>query len=260
MEIQDALHLLELDHNYTLKDLNLSFRRLAKRYHPDSNRGKESWAHRMMTQLNQAYEMAALHLTSSARQARISVQEKYRRVFQGRFNQAMNHILQGIYTYYQYGLENVHLRKEGIRRIRYRDSLKHLCRGIEEMESLRHGASTENQIKNLDTFTEFSKAFYRNMLIQKSHRPGSTYENKAYPHYYHASLDLDYAIKDVFFGDMLIQVRNGSFYQRLRQSHQQYMMVISKYYQSSWVSETVLKMYLLELFSRVVELLKEMRY
>ena len=64
MENQKALKMLGLTSSSSISDLNSSFRKLAKKYHPDFNRNNEAWANLKMTELNLAYEMVLEYLTS----------------------------------------------------------------------------------------------------------------------------------------------------------------------------------------------------
>ncbi len=261
MEPDKALKLLGLTLNSTLKELNSTFRRLAKKYHPDFNRGNESWAHRMMTELNLAYEVALDYITSTRDSYRHSQYNTLKRTFLGQFNRAINRILEGIYLYYQYGLENVHLRKMGVRKIRYKDSLKCLKNGIISLEEINTLPIANSENKTLDIFTDFSKAFLQNMLIEKYYIPSdSAFENNAYKHYYNGSTLLDYAIKEIFFGDMLIRNREEPFYKKLSISYEEFMVVLTNYYMSSWIPETILKIYLLEVFTKVINVFKKLRY
>ncbi len=260
MDIEQALDFLGLSPSISTEALNSTFRKLAKKYHPDFNQGKEKWAHGKMTQLNLAYETALKFLTSQG-EVKESGKKTYDVPFSARFNQAVQMVLGGILIYYQYGLENVHLRKEGSRRFRYRESLRQLERGITHLEALKPSALLDMQRENLELFINFSRAFLQNMLIEKFFVPsGIEIEHRAFRHYVEGCSLLDYAIKDAFFGDRLIRIRSGSFYQKISLSYEEFLVIIARYHQSSWVPESILKIYLLELFTRVIRLLKSMRY
>ena len=265
MELDRALRLLKLPLQCTLEKLNESFRKLAKIYHPDSNRGKEEWAHRTMTELNLAYEKVLDHLTMPKGGIREekppSSKERVRTQYQILFSRSIRCILDGIYTYYQYGLENVRLRYEGVRKFRFRDSVRDMQDGIDNLENLQTLPKSESATGRLQLFTDFSKAFLQNMLIDNYTAPlGQPIEQIAYRHFRNGSSHLDYAIKDAFFGDELVPVRSGSYTQKMKLCRLELMAVVSKYYNSGCVSEALLKIYLLEVFSKVVQVLQRMRY
>jgi curved DNA-binding protein CbpA len=265
MELDRALRLLKLPSQYTLEKLNESFRKLAKIYHPDSNRGKEEWAHRTMTELNLAYEKVLDHLTMPKGGIREekppSSKERVRTQYQILFSRSIRRILDGIYTYYQYGLENVRLRYEGVRKFRFRDSVRDMQDGIDSLENLQKLPKSDSATGRLQLFTDFSKAFLQNMLIDNYTAPlGQPVEQIAYRHFRNGSSHLDYAIKDAFFGDELVPVRSGSYTQKMKLCRHELMVVVSRYYNSGCVSEALLKIYLLEVLSKVVQVLQKMRY
>jgi hypothetical protein len=264
MELEHALKLLKLTPDCNLQKLNESFRKLAKIYHPDSNRGREEWAHRNMTELNLAYETLLDFITTprgGLGDERTSKERSAKSTYQTLFNRGINRVLDGLYTYYQYGLENVHLRYEGVRRLRFRDSLRNLQDGVHSLEQLKTLPKSEGAAGRLQLFTDFAKAFFQSMLIENyAAPPGMSAELTAYRHFRDGSSHLDYAIKDALFGDQLISVRTGTYAEKLKLSREELMIVLSRYYNSSCVSEAMVKMYLLEVFSKVVQLMHRMRH
>jgi len=261
MKIEDALKLLGLERTSTTADLNSSFRKRAKQFHPDFNPGREKWAHQRMTELNLAYEKALEYYTSLTAGEESFTRPARDVSYVVKFNRAFNLVLDAVYLYYQYGLENVHLRKQGVRKFRYRDAVKNMNSAIESLEALRPIADAGARSEKLQTIIDFSKGFLQNMFIDRPFVPtGNPTESHAHRHYKEGSSLLDYAIKDAFFGDRLIQVRTGSYYSKISRGYQELTRVIVKYYESSWISETIIKIYLLEVFTKVIKLLKQMRY
>ncbi len=261
MELNRALRLLKLAPDCSVDNLNESFRKLAKTYHPDSNRGRESWAHRIMTDLNLAYETVLDYLTSDRRaQGYTETGQRHVR-FQAYFNRAVNTVLDGIYTYYQYGLENVMIRNEGVRKFRYRDCMRSMEKGIERLDMLKVYALSEQKRVRLEVFINFSRAFYQNALIDTHFTPvGPGADITAQRHYRNGSEHLDYAIKDALFGDELIQVRNGTYAERMTLSKRELMTVVNKYTGSICIAETLMKLHLLSVFTPVVQILHKMRF
>ncbi|HEB32621.1 MAG TPA: J domain-containing protein [Spirochaetes bacterium] len=261
MENEKALKMLGLTPSCSISELNSTFRRLAKQYHPDFNRNDESRANVRMTELNLAYEMALEYLTSPDSENDESFYEAREVSFITRLNKSINRVLQGVYKYYQYGLENVHLRKEGVRKIRYRDSLTDLKFGIVSLESLKESAGSSSEGENLNLFIDFSKAFLMNMLIEKYYIPSSKgFNNTAHRHYYNGSVLLDKAIKEVFFGNLFADVQDNTYYNKICISYEEFMVIATRYNKSVWISETLMKIYLLEVLTKVIKLFKKMRY
>jgi hypothetical protein len=160
-----------------------------------------------------------------------------------------------MYLYYQYGLENVHLRHEGVRRFRYRSAVKQLKDGVAELRDLESLLKTEQEAQQLKAFTDFSKAFLQNMLITKYYIPSRfTSDNKAYKHYANGSAHLDHAIKNRFFGELVRNSNGQTVAGGLNVSYHEFMTVLVRYAKSTWIPETVIKIYLLEVFTKVSKL------
>jgi len=262
MELYRALSLLKLSSGCTLTKLNTSYRKLAKAHHPDSNRGRESWAHKVMTELNLAYETVRAHLSSSFPDDDLSRSRAHSpsgETSVPRFSQvsksAINSVLEGIFTYYQYGLENIGLRYEGVRRIRYRDALRYVRDGTNSLDGLR--AAAPGGSKRVAVFAEFAGAFFQNMCIERQFHPGghSGPDMKGEACYRSASAHLDYAIKDGLFRDELVQVRNGTYREHMVMGRKEFMLLLTNYRDCECTREGLLKAYLLQSFARVIEVL-----
>ena len=262
MELERVFELLEIDSRATIADLNTSYRRLAKKYHPDFNQGRESWAHTMMTELNLAYEAALEHFSCPKTGERAASRARTEReAFRVKFKEAIDRVLKSLYTYYQYGLENVHQRREGVKKLRFRECVNGLKKGVDLLEAMKYEARLPEEGENLRIFTDFAEAFLQNALMDRFYNPSSdSVEANAYRHFRDGSDSLDYAIKDVFFGDLLIPVRRGSYYQKIAVGYENLLVVLSKYTMSGWVSETMLKIYLLEMLTRVIGFLEKLRH
>jgi hypothetical protein len=262
MELERVFEVLEIGPRATVADLNTSYRRLAKRYHPDFNQGRESWAHTMMTELNLAYEAALEHFSSpKAGESASKRARSEREAFRVKSKEAIDRVLKALYTYYQYGLENVHQRGAGVKRFRFRECVNGLKKGVDLLEAMAPEARLPEEGENLRIFTDFAKAFLQNALMDRFYTPSSdSVEANAYRHFRDGSDSLDYAIKDVFFGDLLIPVRKGSYYQKIAVGYENLLVVLSKYAGSGWVSEAMIKIYLLEMLTRVIGFLEKMRH
>ena len=264
MEINEALAILGLTGSSTLQNLNYRFRKLAKKYHPDSNLENGEWAHSKMTNLNLAYETALEYFAATEKSGRVVEQQaetaraRERRKLFVSFNHAMNQVLDGVYLFYQYGLENPHMRTSGVRKLRYSDAIKTVTRGIVRLEALEE---SELFWEDLAGFISFSKAFRQNMLLDRYYVPSSdTSENLAYRHYREGAELLDSAIKGVFFGDLLPDSRRGAVSQYVELSGRELMTVLTKYSHTGWVAEAVMKVYLLDLLGKVIVVFRRMRY
>jgi len=170
------------------------------------------------------------------------------------FDKPWDLIVDGVYVFYQYGLENVHLRNEGVHRFRYRRALKNLKDGIAALEPLEEDIVTEADATRLAAANGFSKAFLQNMLIEKYYIPTRVKsELKAYKHYHNGSRHLDHAIKDRFCSQLSRTRDIPASAGILELVQHELITVIAKYTDSTWVPESMIKMHLLDRFNAVME-------
>jgi hypothetical protein len=170
------------------------------------------------------------------------------------FDKPWQFVIDGVYLFYQYGLENVHMRHQGVHRFRYRQAVKNIKDGIAGLEPLDEDTVTEADTERLTAARGFSKAFLQNMLIEKYYIPSrAATELKAYTHYSNGSRYLDKAIKRRFCRELHepneLPAGNGM----LEVVQHELITVIAKYTDSTWVPESMIKMHLLDRFTAVVE-------
>ncbi len=255
MEIKEAFKILGINEDSNLAELNLTFRKLAKKYHPDFNKSREEWANERMTRLNLAYETALQYLTSPDKSSYKSGN------FLKYYNRAKDLILEGIFIFYKYGLDNVHLRREGVRRIRYSDSRRYMEKGIKLLKDIFSSTDNPVHVEWSKTLLDFSTAFLKYMGSYRFFRPsGNSYEDRAYWHFHEGSRLLDDVIKQVLFGDMLPLYSRGGFYKKLRLSYEEFMIVLNDFSESSWTGDTIFRVYLIEMLTRVIKVFKQMVY
>ncbi len=153
MEVRRALALFKIEGRIPIDELNAAFRSLVKKYHPDKVRDYPEWAHERMAEINDAYETLASWIAKSREQTP-EQNDVYNETeteepadfkksedipeMEGRlgkeFENAYAIFLDGLGLYYQYGLENPSYRTEGVRRFRYRESLRTAKRGRDILE------------------------------------------------------------------------------------------------------------------------------
>jgi hypothetical protein len=243
-----ALRLFDLQQTASLKDLNLAYRRLVRDCHPDYNPERLSWAHEAMVKINAAYDVALEHLSS------IRYEEIERRLdgeirahdrFVQIFLSVANSVLEGIYIYYQYGLENPFLRENGVPRFRYRLALKKVSSGIDQLQRLDSPNSMDRE--TADIFCSFAIAFLQCMRMNRSQDPsGKRTETSAYRHYRLGTQHLDSAIQKVLFGMELSGRQKPAAPHELSVAHAEFLTVLSEHGTSSWITEAAIKTYLLE--------------
>jgi len=243
---EQALRLFRLPTTATLRDLNASYRKIARKYHPDYNPERREWAHEAMIKINAAYDAALEYLASirySEIEARLDQEIQAHDRFMELFAAVANSILEGIFIYYQYGLENVFVRQHGVPRFRYRVAIRKVATGVSQLERLQSPNTIDAE--TLEIFTSFSVAFLQCMRMTRSHNPSAgARESAAYRHYEAGSRLLDQAIQRLLFCDELPSTRRMAAPHSLAVSHAELMKVLTEHGESSWVSESAIKVYL----------------
>lgn len=294
MRLETALRIFGLNPDPSTDELNKAFRRLAKRYHPDSNGERVEWATHQMASINIAYETirksihngpaqsAHTHRSTTGRpHARSSTTADSRRSYsrttatggatgnmqgahraggssaepmgnsaQNAFLDAQRRVLEGIHTYYQFGLENVHLRHEGPLRLKYRKATRLVMKGLDRFAELwtRYGPLSADS--GFTTFYTFTDYFYRSMFLERYNNPYSgKLDQLAYGRYRDATRMLDETIRDTFFPGM----NEKSTYDptvQLQVCRKEFYNVVAHYSESSWIEESTLKIRLLDSFEK----------
>lgn len=243
-----ALRLFGVDRTASLRDLNASYRTLAQQYHPDYHAERKAWAHEAMVKINAAYDAAVDYLASlryEEVEARLDGEIYAHDRFTELFTAVANSVLEGIFIYYQYGLENPFIREQGVPRFRYRLAVKKVAGGVSRLEQLQSPNAIDAE--TLKVFATFSAAFLQCMRMDRVNRPtAGRSEAIAYRHYRTASELLDDAIRTLFFRAELSRPGARAAPQGLAVAHAGFMKVITECADSSWVTEAAIKSYLLD--------------
>lgn len=243
-----ALRLFELHGTASLGDLNESYRRLVRKYHPDYNPTRLEWAHEAMVKINAAYDVALEHLASVQHDrierqldGKIQAHDRFAAVFED----IAEAILEGIFIYYQYGLENPFARRQGVPRFRYRLAMKKVTTGVDQLRRL--GSPNRIDTETLDTFRSFAIAFLQCMRMDRAQDPSADRgETLAYRHYRTGSRHLDFAVQKVLFGSVLTRPNTPAAPHEMSVAHAEFMKVLTEHSTSSWISESAIKSYVLD--------------
>ncbi len=185
MDASQAFFLLELSPGATSEELETSFRRLVMKYHPDRNADRLEWSHRMTVLLMEAHETASRRIAEEAYE-RAAAAEKRRlaadlRFFAEAFDAARGGVLEALYTYYAYGLENIPLRSEGNLRLRFTTAKNTLRKGLGIFASLESRPAPPDLKTRAALYQAFGGAFQQNMNISRILVPDGSEDHKAYP-------------------------------------------------------------------------------
>ena len=255
MDASQAFFLLELSPGATSEELETSFRRLVMKYHPDRNADRLEWSHRMTVLLMEAHETASRRIAEEAYE-RAAAAEKRRlaadlRFFAEAFDAARGGVLEALYTYYAYGLENIPLRSEGNLRLRFTTAKNTLRKGLGIFASLESRPAPPDLKTRAALYQAFGGAFQQNMNISRILVPDGSEDHKAYRHYRNGSLILDSLIKKRFFPKDFTVTDLGPKSASL--CEQELFLVITDYRLSVWMPEAVIKLSLLDGFSRLIK-------
>lgn len=253
MRIENALRAFGLNDTSTISDLNRAYHILMRRYLPERHPDRPVWARQMVARINRAYDMILDHLAVRVYQdvaahldAVIEEHDRFTEVV----NRLLEAVLDGIYIFYQYGLENVHRRREGVWRMRFRSSVRRLEASIEHLQRL--DPPTEPDTETLSACLQFARAFYQNMLLESAGAPpGPRRAVEAYRHYRAGAEHLDTVVKrSLFAGDLFGETRPAPHSAHV--CHNELLRVVIHYSESAWVADAAVKLCVLEAVEMIV--------
>lgn len=265
MKLSAAYDILELQGSATIEDVSVSFRRLLKQYHPDRNVDRSEWSHAMTVRLNEAYEVATTYLrrvddTAFTKSSQTATAERedpfdfwqdqeedsgYSVALHTRMGTLFDLLVDQIFAYYTYGLDNLYLRSEGTLRYRYRTTVRRLKAIIADIQECLEWPGSIRQRKQVEAVISFATGFYENALIKpRNHAVLAGDERKAYQLYRSGSEALDQVIKIALFGRQFNG--HGGVSSPRGISEQSFVLLIAQYPKSVFIAEALIKMYLLE--------------
>ena len=284
MDINAAFSILELSEDATIEEVDLSFRRLLKIYHPDRNLERTTWSHEKTVELNAAHAVAIEYLRNGANAATIDdttrasgfsarpkgyaaddplyaerrtnpeVDPQYSVALQLRLASEYDRLLDQVFSFYSFGLENVHRRTEGSFRYRYRTIFKSLANVLVQFQELRTCNGSRIQRHQIQVVHSFAAAFYENLLIKPAnHQVPSGNEYKAYRLYRQGAETLDGAIRSRLFGGQF--GGDEQYPTALSTCGRALALVVTRYPRTQYTAETLIKLYLLETFSDLCDVL-----
>ncbi len=220
MDLRRALGIFRMDGRVSMEQLNSSFRDLVKKYHPDKVRGYPEWAHERMAEINAAYERLTEWIATPRRSlkkgpAAYSREDENRNSYddilrretsslstmeEKIFYPPFNKFLDGLGLYYQYGLESAKNREEGVRRFRYREAL----RSIENAKESLKNVARQTSHPAIEEAARFARITLADMNTGNPlFPPGPPGVQAMDRRFRQARHDLDIAMKEIFFPEML---------------------------------------------------------
>jgi hypothetical protein len=256
MNTNEAFSFLGLTNFASKEEVDTAFRQLVMIYHPDKNPGKAEWSHARMTLLNEAHGLARQYIslrgeTGSGRQQGQTVSRALMARLQKAVYTAREDILEGIHLYYIFNLENIHLRLEGIRRLRYNSAKRNVKKGIIQLDKIL-AEVPDGTLKTCTRLWEaFGKSFFASMSITKICPTDTSRNYKAYRHYKSAALILDSFIKLCFFPEDF--PRQDITSKSIALCEQELLLILSNYQETIWTPEATVKLSLLDDLNNLVK-------
>lgn len=264
MEHKESLKVLGLTETSSMKELVSVFRKLVKKYHPDLNQDKPEWSNRKMLFLNEAYNSAFEYLSKPLSEREIKYSEENESepdptVRNLSFNtgvaQAMRYLHDGIGMYYQYGLDNIVLRREGTRRSRYRSSIRRIKKSFSILQPVAELHLNKNELDQLEIIVSFIRYFYKSIHISSIRAADSSqYERKAFQHYTFGSRLVDSVIKEIMFKEFLESYKLGRLTENIKLAEAELNSVIIDYPDAQCIRESTIKKELLISFLKMTDL------
>ncbi|HOV38433.1 MAG TPA: J domain-containing protein [Spirochaetales bacterium] len=249
MTIHEALSFLRLSFPITLNDLDTTYRKLIKYYHPDRNQDRLEWSHRMTLLLNEAYTLIRTELSETVVLEQQPSPPSYPSI-EKELKTAWAAVEGGIHLYYTFGLENIPIRKEGPFHLKYMLAQKQVKQGKAILDHLKPVSISPEDRNRVTLLINFCEAFLANMRIEKFFIADGSINHKAYKHYYNGSQLLDTFLRKVLFPEDFPRLVLPPKCSAL--CEQEFFTVLSYYQNSTWVGEATIKIALLQSFTNLV--------
>jgi hypothetical protein len=265
MNVSSAYQVLELQQTATSDEVNSSYRRLLKLYHPDRNAHRSDWSHKMTVRLTEAYHAVSDYIKSLQDSSQNEQNQKnydeeldsgYSVSTQMQIGNIYGVILDQLDSYYTRNMDNVYLRQEGTLRQHYRVCIRKFGQVIEDLSLTADFPGSTLQHSQVKTIKNFASAFYEFLLIKPKNRDVFTSEDlKAKKLYDQGSRALDQAISR---GLIHMERKYGLICpDHRKQAEKSFMFLLTNYPKCSFVPETLIKTYLLKSLSELCEYIEE---
>ncbi len=187
--------IFKLQEGFSQRDLQKSYKKLVKKYHPDFNPENQEWAHKRMTEINLAYELCLKKLEEKTSSPPLSskapeAKEKINTppasscprpfkveprpaspVFWKSLIKTARRFSSASEIFFEYGLENRKIRREGVRRFRYRECLHLLEELLPDIFALEKSCVHQYDDLLARLYIRFTGNFYSYALIKEKQIP-----------------------------------------------------------------------------------------
>jgi len=225
-DIRRSLMIFRLKEASSEEELQKAYKKLVKKYHPDFNQDNQEWSHRKMTEINLAYEHCREFMKERKENPSprpepaapgprpthgepVPTPRDSNNPFAARRRTADELSLSASLTrqlrlsaasfcsaadrFFEYGLENRRLRTEGVRRFRYRESLRGFREAMSLSQPLEGMINGEYDRQICDLYLRFIEEFCRYIQLDDRDIPRHPSMN---PYWYKMEGYLTDSLKD----------------------------------------------------------------
>ena len=262
MDLSSAFSIYNLpDTNLSREDIDKSFKKLVKKYHPDRNQEYADWCHERMTEINEAYEILMGYVESDLgtddKSRHDSGENRGNTYSQGSgqgdsnfFRKAAKLFFEGVHTYYDYELTKRSLRQEGVWRYHYRRAVKMMNKAMDEWEK-RTAAHPEDREE--EKLLYFGRLFLADIEAPEPRIPRSMGDEKTHIAYREAVNSIDKAFSGFFSAER--SEREKHLTPLYRASHL-LILLVENYPQTDWYNLALQKLNLLDSFLDLQDLFR----
>lgn len=268
MNISTYYEKLKVHESATDEEINSSYKRLARVYHPDKNPQKVEWATEAMKDINIAYNAIMSHRfsTRSADENHFAEEETPEKkrdnhkksgdinekanasdlneeLYIKKFIRIRENAKDSIYKYFQYGLHSIPKREQALNRGIFNEIVYSLRVSYHSINKLMKQSKEKDSLNHFEVFNKMIFNFYKaSECINIIDSYSDTYEVRAYRTYMKGDEKLHYAHREVFFDR-----HNRGFYKSnsvfplLRESKEYFLGVVEHFPLSTWVVEAQIK-------------------
>jgi len=248
MNLTDAMLIFKLEPPFSTENVQKRYRELLLKYHPDKNHQYSDWCHKRLTEIADAQDILneyvnekyiALWDNNYQKMPEIPEEEEIRNdegVHFGinEFMALVSMLFDNMETYYHYGLENIELRQEGIRRFRFREVIRNFKRLEAQLSPYFHEGVNNPVQKNVNCLYRFIKDayLYYQYPFPAQDLSGTVQIRRAFIAIRDASAECEKVMKD-FFMNKIEQPALQRFYAAM-----QIIIVLSGTYKNQPWTET----------------------
>lgn len=252
MDLAEALAIYKVSANSTEEDVQKRYKVLIKEYHPDRNPKNSIWCHHRMTEITEALDLI---LENIPLQNSHGWESHYQKLNEEEFfvdeespqkpapesNTLLEHIngiiWESMEIYYQYGLENKEIRREGPRRFRFRSIQRKLQNLEKDISQWIVQPEYGNCRPLLKVYYFYTQNFREYMLdpLPKQDLDGPAYIRRAFIAVRDAAKNCENFIKQFFLNNASLGHREKS---ALHNALQVVVVISHTYKHGRWFDKT----------------------